>query len=161
MQGDCYRLVEEVTKYLLAAIAALSLVSILALWRLDHVSTSLDAATERVGTLEAAAESHRNTQKILRQLDTENTKVLTDAQARNKTLLARLSSGSQRLSVPGRCPVVRASTGPSSVDDAEARTELDPAHGQRIITITNDGDEAIIALNALIDHVNTACIPRK
>ncbi|SCW91819.1 lysis system i-spanin subunit Rz [Pseudomonas sp. NFACC05-1] len=147
-----------ITRYL---IAGLVVALILAGWRLDHVSTRLSTATERVSTLEAAAESRRNTQKILRQLDTENTKVLTNAQASNKALLARLGSGGQRLSVPARCPVVRASTSPGSVDDAEARTELDPAHGQRIVAITNDGDEAIIALNALIDHVNASCLPRK
>lgn len=147
-----------ITRYL---IAGLVVALILAGWRLDHVSTSLDTATERVGTLERAAKSRSDTQKILRQLDTDNTKVLTDAQASNKALLARLGSGGQRLSVPGRCPVVRAGTGASSVDDAEARTELDPAHGQRIVAITNDGDEAIIALNALIDHVNAGCVPSK
>lgn len=146
------------TRYL---IAGLAMALILAFWRLDHVTTSLDTAKKLNGELEAAAESRRNTQKLLRQLDIDNTKVLTDAQARNKALLARLGSGTQRLSVPARCPVVRAGTGPSSVDDAEARTELDPAHSQRIVSITNDGDEAIIALNALIDHVNTACLPRK
>jgi prophage endopeptidase len=146
------------TRYLIAGlVVALILVG----WRLDHVSTRLSTATERVGTLEASIESRKATQKLLAQLDTDNTKVLTNAQASNKALLARLGSGGQRLSVPARCPVVRAGTGPGSVDDAEARTELDPAHSQRIITITNDGDEAIIALNALIDHVNAGCLPRK
>ncbi|TWC18129.1 prophage endopeptidase [Pseudomonas sp. SJZ085] len=134
---------------------------ILAFWRLDHVTTSLSTATERVSTLEAAAKSRRNTQKLLLQLDIDNTKVLTDAQARNKALVARVGAGTQRLSVPARCPVVRASPGPGSVDDAEARAELDPAHGQRVLAITNDGDEAIIALNALIDYVNAGCVPRE
>jgi prophage endopeptidase len=146
------------TRYL---IAGLAMALILAFWRLDHVTTSLDTATKLVGELEAVAESRRNTQRLLLELDTTNTKRLTDAQAHNKTLLDRLGSGAQRLSVPVRCPVVRTSTGPGSVDDAEARAELDPATAQRVVTITNDGDEAIIALNALIDHVNTACTPRK
>ncbi|WP_339479092.1 lysis system i-spanin subunit Rz [Pseudomonas sp. RL_5y_Pfl2_73] len=146
------------TRYL---IVGLAVALILAGWRLDHVTTSLDAATERVGTLERAADSRRNTQKLLLQLDTQHTQVLTDAQAQNKALLARIGTGTQRLSVPARCPVVRTGPGPSSVDDAEARAELDPAAGQRIVAITNDGDEAIIALNALIDHVNAGCLPRK
>ena len=134
---------------------------VLALWRLDHISTSLDTATERVGVLESANASRKATQKLLTQLDTDNTKVLTDAQAQNKVLLARVGTGTQRLSVPAKCPVVR--TGPSAgrVDDAETRAELDPAAGQRIVAIANDGDEAIIALNSLIDWVSTACLPRK
>ncbi len=134
---------------------------VLALWRLDHISTSLDTATERVGVLEAANASRKATQKLLTQLDTDNTKVLTDAQAQNKALFARVGTGAQRLSVPARCPVVRASPSPGRVDDAEARAELDPATGQRIVAIANDGDEAIIALNGLIDYVNAGCQPVK
>lgn len=148
----------DVARYI---VAGLAMALVLALWRLDHISTSLDTATERVGVLEAANASRKATQKLLTQLDTDNTKVLTDAQAQNKALLARVGTGAQRLSVPAKCPVVRASPGPGRVDDAEARAELDPASGQRIVAIANDGDEAIIALNSLIDWVNTACLPRK
>ena len=142
-------------------VAGLLIALVAALWRLDHASTSLDTATKRVSELESANASRKTTQKLLTQLDTDNTKVLTDAQAQNKALLARVGTGAQRLSVPAKCPVVRASPGPGRVDDAEARAELDPAAGQRIVTIASDGDEAIIALNSLIDYVNTACLPRK
>ena len=147
-----------VARYL---VAGLAMALVLALWRLDHISTSLDTATDRVGVLESANASRKTTQKLLTQLDTDNTKVLTDAQAQNKALLARVGTGAQRLSVPAKCPVVRAGPGPGRVDDAEARAELDPAAGQRIVAIAGDGDEAIIALNSLIDWVNTACLPRK
>lgn len=148
-------------KILAGICAALAIGLLLALWRLDHISTSLDTATARVGELEAANASRRTTQKLLTQLDTENTKVLTDVQAKNKSLLAGVGTGAQRLSVPARCPVVRASTSTGRVDDAEARAELDPASAQRVLATGNDGDEAIIALNSLIDWVNTACLPRK
>jgi len=148
-------------KILLGICAALAIGLLLSLWRLDHISTGLDTATERVGVLEAANASRKTTQKLLTQLDTDNTKVLTDAQAQNKALLARVGTGTQRLSVPAKCPVVRASASPGRVDDAEARAELDPAAGQRIVAIANDGDEAIIALNSLIDWVNATCLPRK
>jgi len=147
-----------VARYL---VAGLAMALVLALWRLDHISTSLDTATERVGVLEAANASRKTTQKLLAQLDTDNTKVLTDAQVQNKALLDRVGTGAKRLSVPAKCPVVRASPGTGRVDDAEARAELDPAAGQRIVAIASDGDEAIIALNSLIDWVNTACLPRK
>ncbi|MBD9459126.1 lysis protein [Pseudomonas sp. PDM05] len=147
-----------VARYL---VAGLAMALVLALWRLDHISTSLDTATERVGVLEAANASRKATQKLLTQLDTDNTKVLTDAQSQNKALLAGVGTGAQRLSVPARCPVVRTGPGPSRVDGAEARAELDPAPAQRIVAVATDGDEAIIALNSLIDWVNTACLPRK
>ncbi|WP_242154371.1 lysis system i-spanin subunit Rz [Pseudomonas sp. ArH3a] len=149
------------TKYALAITAGLLIALVAALWRLDHISTSLDTASQRVSELESANTSRKNTQKLLTQLDTDNTKVLTDAQAKNKDQLARVGTGAQRLSVPAKCPVVRASPGPVRVDDAEARAELDPAAGQRIVAITNDGDEAIIALNSLIDYVNAGCKPLK
>ena len=148
-------------RIVLSICAALAIGLLLALWRLDHVSARADTATERVGVLERAVESRKNTQRLLTQLDTDNTKVLTDAQAKNKALLAGVGTGTQRLSVPARCPVVRASASPSRVDDAEARAELDPAAAQRILAAGNDGDEAIIALNALIDHVNAGCLPSK
>ena len=148
-------------RYLIAALAA-CLVLIYGGWsHIQGQAKDMAVAKDRIDTLERAAESRKNTQRLLAQLDTEHTKALTDAQAQNKALLARVGTGAQRLSVPAKCPVVR--TGPSAgrVDDAEARAELDPAAGQRIVAITNDGDEAIIALNGLIDWVNTACLPRK
>jgi len=134
---------------------------LLALWRIDHVSTSLAEASEQVTTLTNAATSRRNTQRLLADLDTQHTQELTNAQAQNKDLLARVGTGAQRLSVPARCPAVRATASPASLDDAEARADIDPAAAQRIVAITNDGDEAIIALSALQDYVATACIPRK
>jgi prophage endopeptidase len=148
-------------KILAGICAALIVGLLLTLWRLDHVSTSLTRAEGTITELEAAADSRRNTQRLLLDLDTKHTKELTDAQAQNKDLLARVGTGAQRLSVPARCPAVRAVTATTGVDDAEARAELDPASAARILTAGNDGDEAIIALTALQDYVNTACIPRK
>lgn len=148
-------------KILAGICAALAIGLLLALWRIDHVSTSLAAASEQVTTLTNAATSRRNTLRLLADLDTDNTKVLTDVQAQNKALLARVGTGAQRLSVPARCPAVRTTATTAGVDDAEARADIDPAAAQRIVAITNDGDEAIIALSALQDYVTTACIPRK
>lgn len=148
-------------KILAGICAALIVGLVLALWRLDHVSTRLTGAENTITELEAVATSRRNTQRLLLDLDTKHTKELTDAQARNKDLLARVGTGAQRLSVKATCPAVRATTATASVDDAEARAELDPASAARILATGNDGDEAVIALTALQDYVATACIPRK
>ena len=148
-------------RYLLIALAACA-VAILFGWQyIGRQANQLATAHDQVTTLTNAAESRRNTQRLLAQLDTDHTKVLTDVQAQHKAQLARVGTGAQRLSVAARCPAVRATTSTGGVDDAEARADIDPAAAQRIVAITNDGDEAIIALNALIDHVNTACTPRK
>lgn len=145
-------------RYLIAALAA-CLVLIYGGWsHIQGQAKDMAVAKDRIDTLELAAASRRNTQRLLTQLDTDNTKVLTDAQAKNKAILAGVGTGTHRLSVPAKCPVVRASPGPGRVDDAEARAELDPASAQRVLTTGTDGDEAIIALNSLIDWVNTACL---
>ncbi|MNO20198.1 Bacteriophage lysis protein [compost metagenome] len=146
------------TKYLLAAAAALLLVSILAFWRLDHVSASLTTQTKRVGELEASIASRKETQRLLTQLDTEHTQEINDARAKNKELLDCLSTGCKRLSVVAKCPAVRPTTGAASMDDAEARAELDPAHARRIVAIPTDGDDAIRQLTALQDYVNQVCL---
>lgn len=52
---------------------------------------------------------------------------------------------------------MRTATGPASMDDAEARAELDPATAERIVAIANDGDAAIIALTGLQDYVTRVC----
>lgn len=148
-------------KILAGICAALAIGLLLALWRIDNVSTKLAFADEQVTTLTNAAESRRNTQRLLAQLDTDHTKVLTDVQAQHKAQLARVGTGAQRLSVAARCPAVRATTSTGGVVDAEARADIDPAAAQRIVAITNDGDEAIIALSGLQDYVRTACTPRK
>ncbi|WP_330508312.1 lysis system i-spanin subunit Rz [Pseudomonas putida] len=144
------------TKYLLAAIAALSAVSILAFWRLDHVSASLDAASKQVEQLTASIESRKNTQRLLAQLDTEHTQERERANQTNASLRADVATGKRRLSVLAKCPVVRADANPG-VDAAEARAELNPAAAERIISVGPDGDDAIRQLNALIDTVRAAC----
>lgn len=148
-------------KILAGICAALAIGLLLALWRIDNVGTKLAAASEQVTTLTNAAESRRNTIRLLADLDTQHTQVLTDVQAKNKALLARVGTGAQRLSVPARCPAVRATATTASVDDAETRAELDPAAAQRIVATANDGDEAIVALTALQAYVDTSCTPRK
>jgi len=148
-------------KILAGICAALAIGLLLALWRIDNVGTKLAAASEQVTTLTNAAESRRNTIRLLADLDTQHTQVLTDVQAKNKALLARVGTGAQRLSVPARCPAVRATATTAGVDDAEARAELDPAAAQRIVATANDGDEAIVALTALQAYVDTSCTPRK
>lgn len=152
------------TRYL---IAGLAVALILAGWRLDHVSNSLDRAeavisdqVDTINTLEAAAQSRRNTQKLLAQLDTEHTKAMTDAQANNAERLARIGNGSQRLSVKARCPAptVRAASTAPSLGDAEARAELDPSSAQRIVAITDDGDQGLIALRAAQAYIANVCL---
>ena len=74
-------------RYLLYALAACAVAILFGWIHIEGQAKDLAIATDRITTLNAAAESRRNTQKLLAQLDTEHTKALTDAQAQNKALL--------------------------------------------------------------------------
>ena len=146
------------TRYLIAALVGCLLVIYGGWSHIQGQAKDMAVAKDRIDTLERAAASRRNTQRLLAQLDTEHTKVLTDVQAKNKAQLARVGTGAQRLSVPTTCPAVRAAATATSLDDAEARAELDPATAERIVAIPADGDEAIIALTGLQDYINKFCL---
>lgn len=80
---------------------------------------------------------------------------ISDAKKAQQGLSDRLATADVRLSVllatgavgsgGGRMPAV---AGAGSLDHGAARAELDPAHAQRIVRITGDGDEGLIALAA-------------
>jgi len=82
-------------------------------------------------------------------------KVLTDEKKARQLLSDRLATADLRLSVlltagPGRpgSAGVSSATGAGGVDHGDARGELDPAHAQRIVGITGDGDDGLTALAA-------------
>ena len=90
--------------------------------------------------------------------DQTHHKELSDAQANQARLRDRLATSDLRLSVilaqgsAGGCSVP-AATGAGSMVPAGVRAELDPAHAQRIIGITDEGDRAVIALKACQAYV--------
>ena len=81
-------------------------------------------------------------------------RALTNEQTQQARLRDRLATADLRLSVlldatdsVGR-DGVQATTGTGCVVYGTARAQLDPAHAQRIIGITGDGDQGLIALQA-------------
>ena len=95
-----------------------------------------------------------NTEQTLAASDQQHTKELSDAQRNQAVLRDRLATTDVRLSVlldaadsAGGCNVP-AAPGTIGVVHAARRAQLDPAHAQRIVAITGDGDNAIIALRA-------------
>lgn len=144
-------------RYLIAALAA-CLVLIYGGWsHIQGQAKDMAVAKDRIDTLERAAASRRNTQRLLAQLDTEHTKALTDAQTTNNQLRTDVATGARRLSVKATCPAVGSTTSTTGLDHAEARAELDPAAGARIVAIANDGDEGLIALRAAQDYITNIC----
>ncbi|MBX7275497.1 lysis protein [Pseudomonas sp. ERGC3:05] len=91
--------------------------------------------------------------------DQQHSKELSDVQRNQALLRDRLATADVRLSVlldatdsASGCNVP-AAAGAVGVVHAARRAQLDPAHAQRIITITDDGDQGLIALRACQAYV--------
>ena len=90
--------------------------------------------------------------------DQQHSKELSDAQRNQARLRDQLTTADVRLSVllaedPASSCNVPTAPGAVGVVHAARRAQLDPAHAQRIIAITDDGDNAIIALRACQAYV--------
>ncbi|NJJ60293.1 lysis system i-spanin subunit Rz [Pseudomonas sp. B14(2022)] len=90
--------------------------------------------------------------------DQQHTKELSDVQRNQARLRDQLATSDVRLSVflaedsASGCNVP-AATGTVGVVHAARRAQLDPAHAQRIIAITDTGDQGLIALRACQAYV--------
>ena len=125
-----------------------------------HHQKELDAITGEAWRQQAAEQDKRlATEEKLTLQDQQHTKELSDAQRNQASLRDRLATADVRLSVlldgtdtASRCDVP-AAPGAAGVVHAARRAQLDPAHAQRIVAITDDGDNAIIALRACQAYV--------
>ncbi|ANH98920.1 lysozyme [Pseudomonas koreensis] len=85
---------------------------------------------------------------------------MTDAQKNQDRLRDRLATSDLRLSVlldtadAAKGCGVPATAGAGGVDHAAVRARLDPAHAQRIIAITDEGDRGMIALQACQAYIH-------
>ena len=92
-------------------------------------------------------------------------KELSDAQTKQARLRDRLATSDLRLSVllaedsAGSCSMP-AGTGTGGVVHGATRAELDPAHAQRIVGITGDGDQGLIALAACQAYAKEVSTPK-
>lgn len=145
-------------RYLLAALVACGLLMYGGWQKIQHQAGQLDQQAQDIGTLQRAAESRRNTIKLLADLDTQHTQERERANQTNADLRAAVAAGKRRLSVPVTSCAATGSATAAGVGHAEARAELDPAAAERIVRIANDGDDAIRALTGLQDYINKACI---
>ena len=85
--------------------------------------------------------------------DQAHYRVLTDEKTKQARLRDRLATADLRLSVQldaaaTGCDGMQATTSTGGVVYGAHRARLDPAHAQRIIGITSDGDQGLIALQA-------------
>ena len=85
--------------------------------------------------------------------DQSHYRALSDEKTKQARLRDRLATADLRLSVqldvtPTGCDAMHPTTGAGGVVHGAHRARLDPAHAQRIIGITGDGDQGLIALQA-------------
>ncbi len=119
------------------------------------------AAITNAAAAQARAEQdkHLALEQQLAGQDQQHTRELSDAQRNQAVLRDRLATSDVRLSVllgaadsAGGCNVP-AAPGTVGVVHGAARAQLDPAHAQRILAITGDGDQGLIALRACQAYV--------
>ena len=98
-------------------------------------------------------------ERALATSDQQHTRELSDAQRNQVLLRDRLATADVRLSVlldatdsASGCNVP-ATSGAAGVVHGAQRAQLDPAHAQRIIAITDAGDQGLIALRACQAYV--------
>jgi hypothetical protein len=119
------------------------------------------AAISNAAAAQARAEQDKRlaTEQQLAASDQQHTKELSDAQRNQALLRDRLATADVRLSVlldatdsANGCNMPT-TPGAVGVVHATRRAQLDPAYAQRIIAITDDGDNAVIALRACQAYV--------
>ena len=88
-------------------------------------------------------------------------RALSDEQTQQARLRDRLATADLRLSIQldataaTGCDGMQAATSTGCVVHGTHRAQLDPAHAQRIIGITSDGDQGLIALQACQNFVKS------
>lgn len=125
---------------------------------LADLSSISNAATAQV---QAEQDRRLATEQRLSAADQQHSRELSDAQRNQAALRDRLATADVRLSVlldatdsVSGCDVP-ATPGAVSLVHAARRAQLDPAHAQRIIGITDAGDQGLIALRACQAYVRS------
>jgi hypothetical protein len=123
-----------------------------------HTDILNQLAMVGVAAQKAEQDKHLALEQRLAASDQSHHETLTNVQKDQARLRDRLATSDLRLSVvlaqgsAGGCSV-RAATGAGGVVHGVVRAKLDPAHAQRIVAITDDGDRGLIALAACQAYV--------
>ncbi|QMV32767.1 hypothetical protein 2A_00015 [Ralstonia phage Darius] len=133
----------------------------------EHAEQLGEIAKEGAEQARAALDWKDRAEKATAEIDArqqENDRV----KAENARLADELRTGARRVFVAAKCPAAAGSSkvpgaAPAArVDDEGARAELDPAVAERMVGITDDGDDAIRELTALQSYVSNVCLaPRQ
>ncbi|WP_455806643.1 lysis system i-spanin subunit Rz [Pseudomonas fluorescens] len=123
---------------------------------------SLNQLTQAAATAQQAEQDKRLAlEQRLSASEQTHFRKMSDAQRDQDRLRDRLATADLRLSVildatdVAKGCGVPATSGAGGVDHAAVRARLDPAHAQRIIAITHEGDRGLIALQACQAYVRS------
>ncbi|WP_175649959.1 lysis system i-spanin subunit Rz [Pseudomonas sp. Marseille-P9899] len=115
------------------------------------------AALAVIDWQQAEQTRRRDLESRLQASDQTHQKEMTNVQQAQARLRDRLATADLRLSVLLAAPAsgggLPATTSSSGVVHGATRAQLDPAHAQRIVGITDDGDQGLIALQACQAYV--------
>jgi hypothetical protein len=125
-----------------------------------HTETLNQLALASVAQQRAEQDKRLALEQRLASSEQTHYRALSDVQRDQGRLRDRLATADMRLSVllstgplAGGIGSVPATTASGSVVHGPTRAELDPAHAQRIIGVTDDGDRGLIALSACQAYV--------
>lgn len=105
-------------RIILSICAALAIGLLLALWRLDHVSASLDVSEALVGTLQGQAKAYDQALIVRDSIDAQYQEAIHNAEQSKLQLVADLGTGVKRVYVRAAC--VPANPQPTGSPDAAA-----------------------------------------
>ena len=154
-------------KLLIAGMAVALILVISATWKIQdwrysgrlaeqtnsHLSDLAKIGSAAANQVQAEQGKRLALEQQLTTSDQTHHKELSDAQTNQARLRDRLATADVRLSVllaedPAVCSAVSPTAGAGGVVHGRPRAQLDPAHAQRIIAITDAGDRGLIALRA-------------
>ena len=119
-----------------------------------HQTERTDLANANAAQILAEQGKRLALEQWLAASDQSHYRALTDEKTKQARLRDRLATADLRLSVQlaataaTGCVGMQATTSTGGVVYGARRAQLDPAHAQRIIGITGDGDQGLIALQA-------------
>lgn len=159
-------------KLLIASVAVALILAIGATWKVQdwryagqlaeqanaHLSDLAKIGTAAADQVQAEQGKRLALEQRLTANDQTHHKELSDAQTNQARLRDRLATADVRLSVllaedPASCNAVPSTPSAGGMVHGRARAQLDPAHAQRIIAITDAGDRGLIALKACQAYV--------
>ena len=143
------------TRYI---IAGLAMALIVALWRIDHVSTSLSTAKRRVGELESQAQAFEQAIAVRDSIDRQYQEAIRNAEESKPQLVADLNAGARVVYVRAACVPAN----PKSAGGADAATpQLAADARQDYADLVVAHRKVTAQVLGLQQHILTACTPRK